>query len=102
DGIRDFHVTGVQTCALPIYIGRCIVAVPGGWVPNGWCRDEMARLAPKFDVLFEDFDGIRAAAGTLYLKGEDLLPARTITGLLQEIGRAPCREAVQFSVRAAP
>src|SRR5690606_40931508 len=23
DGIRDFHVTGVQTCALPIY---------GGWV----------------------------------------------------------------------
>src|SRR5690606_39460934 len=28
DGIRDFHVTGVQTCALPIYIaleGRCFV-----------------------------------------------------------------------------
>src|SRR5690606_40588718 len=22
DGIRDFHVTGVQTCALPIYPGR--------------------------------------------------------------------------------
>src|SRR5207302_7518136 len=22
DGIRDFHVTGVQTCALPIYDGR--------------------------------------------------------------------------------
>src|SRR5690606_22654227 len=22
DGIRDFHVTGVQTCALPIYEGR--------------------------------------------------------------------------------
>src|SRR5690606_41066796 len=22
DGIRDFHVTGVQTCALPIYIGQ--------------------------------------------------------------------------------
>src|SRR5690606_39534298 len=21
DGIRDFHVTGVQTCALPIYFG---------------------------------------------------------------------------------
>src|SRR5690606_39822037 len=21
DGIRDFHVTGVQTCALPIYAG---------------------------------------------------------------------------------
>src|SRR5690606_40165819 len=23
DGIRDFHVTGVQTCALPISIGTC-------------------------------------------------------------------------------
>src|SRR5690606_40702310 len=22
DGIRDFHVTGVQTCALPIYLDR--------------------------------------------------------------------------------
>src|SRR5690606_40353818 len=22
DGIRDFHVTGVQTCALPIYVGK--------------------------------------------------------------------------------
>src|SRR5207302_4716422 len=22
DGIRDFHVTGVQTCALPIYLAR--------------------------------------------------------------------------------
>src|SRR5690606_40553989 len=24
DGIRDFHVTGVQTCALPIYNLYCI------------------------------------------------------------------------------
>src|SRR5690606_39412047 len=22
DGIRDFHVTGVQTCALPIFLGQ--------------------------------------------------------------------------------
>src|SRR5207302_3604272 len=26
DGIRDFHVTGVQTCALPICI-KCLLAV---------------------------------------------------------------------------
>src|SRR5690606_39970618 len=28
DGIRDFHVTGVQTCALPISVGdaRCVAA----------------------------------------------------------------------------
>src|SRR5690606_41176139 len=27
DGIRDFHVTGVQTCALPIYVFLPTVAV---------------------------------------------------------------------------
>src|SRR5690606_40682515 len=42
DGIRDFHVTGVQTCALPIY-GRDITTSPShqiarlglGLVPEG-------------------------------------------------------------------
>src|SRR5690606_39849074 len=29
DGIRDFHVTGVQTCALPI----CSIKHPGNVVP---------------------------------------------------------------------
>src|SRR5690606_40975791 len=29
DGIRDFHVTGVQTCALPISEIRMRVASPG-------------------------------------------------------------------------
>src|SRR2546426_5841841 len=28
DGIRDYKVTGVQTCALPIFEGRDITAVP--------------------------------------------------------------------------
>src|SRR5690606_40382453 len=32
DGIRDFHVTGVQTCALPISLGR---ATSGGAVRSG-------------------------------------------------------------------
>src|SRR5690606_40800446 len=29
-GIRDFHVTGVQTCALPIYDRRATVLGSGG------------------------------------------------------------------------
>src|SRR5690606_39936387 len=29
DGIRDFHVTGVQTCALPISLGVPIIASGG-------------------------------------------------------------------------
>src|SRR5207302_6199881 len=28
DGIRDFHVTGVQTCALPIWIILSVVVFP--------------------------------------------------------------------------
>src|SRR5690606_40039056 len=28
DGIRDFHVTGVQTCALPIYVLNAVRVVP--------------------------------------------------------------------------
>src|SRR5690606_39834026 len=27
DGIRDFHVTGVQTCALPISLPSCLAAL---------------------------------------------------------------------------
>src|SRR5690606_39894167 len=30
DGIRDFHVTGVQTCALPILKGKPIAVGGGG------------------------------------------------------------------------
>src|SRR5690606_39763336 len=30
DGIRDFHVTGVQTCALPIWGRRLRLLRPGG------------------------------------------------------------------------
>src|SRR5690606_39803454 len=62
DGIRDFHVTGVQTCALPIYEGTRqaqglpqhhrsvgeVIVLTGGFqlrwcppvhVPPGWGRD---------------------------------------------------------------
>src|SRR5690606_40077874 len=30
DGIRDFHVTGVQTCALPIFVAQTIVHICRG------------------------------------------------------------------------
>src|SRR5690606_40275614 len=34
DGIRDFHVTGVQTCALPIFSSGTLLAAVGlGAVP---------------------------------------------------------------------
>src|SRR5690606_39745851 len=40
DGIRDFHVTGVQTCALPITLVLMFAAVAIGfgpvWGSSGW------------------------------------------------------------------
>src|SRR5690625_7381249 len=44
DGIRDGHVTGVQTCALPISIGKLLyVCLAGRW-PGG--RIDGLKAAP--------------------------------------------------------
>src|SRR5690606_40428974 len=37
DGIRDFHVTGVQTCALPISASRTVTSLMA-MVPLSECR----------------------------------------------------------------
>src|SRR5205807_6246887 len=69
DGIRDYKVTGVQTCALPIYLEP-----PQRPVVEGL-------IAPAPDVHCEP-DGVRRL----------LLPAAQERD--QEIGRASCRERV--------
>src|SRR5256885_6285942 len=49
DGIRDYKVTGVQTCAHPIFgrlrPGRGLLAAPLGGGLCGFCRGREARLA---------------------------------------------------------
>src|SRR5690606_39636334 len=45
DGIRDFHVTGVQTCALPIFaLALLLLAAWAGLVRMGWPWPLPARL----------------------------------------------------------
>src|SRR5690606_40484411 len=44
DGIRDFHVTGVQTCALPIYI---LLERPDDQAAQPRSAEPCARLAEK-------------------------------------------------------
>src|SRR5438046_8147654 len=40
DGIRDWSVTGIQTCALPILApGSGVIAVLAGDIVVGWCVD---------------------------------------------------------------
>src|SRR5690606_32786766 len=54
DGIRDFHVTGVQTCALPILIAEQLTHNAGGFFYWPSCCYFRARLfsSPMFHKFF--------------------------------------------------
>src|SRR5690606_39317981 len=88
DGIRAFHVTGVQTCALPISCGRVELAAAG---PPCGRRRPTARLSDRPSAC-----GCRAI----------LLAARRRSGAgdarsrLRQIGRASWRESAQLSEEA--
>src|SRR5690625_1481532 len=47
DGIRDGHVTGVQTCALPIYQDEDFIERGVQFIPDGWTRNDMFDFAEK-------------------------------------------------------
>src|SRR5690606_39413482 len=51
DGIRDFHVTGVQTCALPIYREGNETGV---YVYNGSVANKALELLGKHMGMFTD------------------------------------------------
>src|SRR5205823_8891708 len=87
DGIRDKLVTGVQTCALPIF----------NWAISRTCRQIRGR---DYVVGLNDFrDGVADNSPTLHqlprLAVRATLPMAA-TGV--EIGRASCRERVWISV----
>src|SRR5687768_18575370 len=76
DGIRDVAVTGVQTCALPIFAGRLLPVLErkaGRLIANGWPT------------------GVEVSHAMVH---GGPFPAK--------IGRASCRERVSISVGAAP
>src|SRR5690606_40264480 len=64
DGIRDFHVTGVQTCALPIYL--CFHLGLRECVPHA-CEGLIELL------LVGGGDGEVAAVAELAVAGDELL-----------------------------
>src|SRR5690606_39538100 len=92
DGIRDFHVTGVQTCALPISATEAVHAIygrdarigDGGWSVGGPLLVTHAGPEPQGSLA----SGIVAEAGAAGATPAEPGPAA-------EIGRASCRERAQ-------
>src|SRR5207253_6562371 len=86
DGIRDGHVTGVQTCALPISVaisGVCLTAV------------EIAAGRIGFDVVPESLARTSLAdlaAGDRVNVEPALRAGEPLGGHYVQIGRASCRE----------
>src|SRR5690606_40997658 len=74
DGIRDFHVTGVQTCALPI-------SASDAWVQEVHMWDALARqetIMPGEEITL-GFDGSRANDATA------LVACRVSDGFIQPL-----------------
>src|SRR5690606_41202016 len=90
-GIRDFHVTGVQTCALPIYIG------------SEGCKYICEALKSNSTLSVLDLWGNNIGSeGCKYiceaLKSNSTLSQLNLRGnKIGEIGRASCRERVEWS-----
>src|SRR5690606_40078962 len=83
DGIRDFHVTGVQTCALPISEIYKIVDV---------------KMNKSYNSIWDDYKYM-----INYKDGDDMSKCKIDRDLFDEvceIGRASCRERVWISVVA--
>src|SRR3712207_9508376 len=86
DGIRDIGVTGVQTCALPIFAVVVLAVTAWFWRvtrPVPGALEPLAGMSPRrFRRQTED-----EREGDLHA--------------LHEIGRASCRERVEISVGGA-
>src|SRR5437660_5430228 len=91
DGIRDGHVTGVQTCALPIWELMQLELV------DATADDFEALVALRIAAMRESLERIGrfdpARARERFAAGFD--PARTRHVEVDEIGRASCRERVE-------
>src|SRR5256886_6943233 len=79
DGIRDLTVTGVQTCALPIWRGAVWLALKALGLGPG------SRLAMPAYHCGSEVEAARLA-------GVEVVFYRVLPTLRAEIGRASCRE----------
>src|SRR5690606_40413069 len=94
DGIRDFHVTGVQTCALPI-----LQFLRGGEIALVVALSKVTEVWLALDTDAGDRADWTADALTRLATNARLeeLPASMSTSTT-EIGRASCRDRVKLPV----
>src|SRR5207249_6879486 len=102
DGIRDRNVTGVQTCALPIYVEGSFI----GELKNVTVRQALGLILPPLGLDYGvDGNVIRVFKRVSETRIFDInftATERTGTSTVVEIGRASCRERVYVSgVRGA-
>ena len=92
DGIRDWSVTGVQTCALPICWGYGGVDYKGGWI--GLCGRFRfdARNHKSVVWLLLSFKPVESEGECLVFIGVTI--CSKVGWVLIKIGRASCRERV--------
>src|SRR5690606_40500197 len=96
DGIRDFHVTGVQTCALPI------LAVSSSLFDEASGRERLRASIGQIHY----FDAPRVGLpGAMPDAGDNSALVADLSSELSDrwqIGRASCRERVYISAVAPP
>src|SRR5439155_16926963 len=81
DGIRDGHVTGVQTCALPI-------SAPLAREVSSGASDPMAISTEPFEKQFRDFGEARSEEHTSELQSRGHLVCRLLLEKKTSRGRA--------------
>src|SRR5206468_9214486 len=93
DGIRDLIVTGVQTCALPIYLKF-------EWYPLGLTGEKLiaSTSVPEPSWRFVNCFGIRYRSVEFVDIDKCTEILAPILPLYFQIGRASCRERVEISV----
>src|SRR5690606_41186558 len=93
DGIRDFHVTGVQTCALPIYEIKSALnsdfKIPLSFKFKAFAARNVIPLRTSAIDNFSKVARIDACVSKSPIGAEP--------GFQSEIGRASCRERVSIS-----
>src|SRR5207253_8216428 len=96
DGIRDGHVTGVQTCALPI----CFTDNPSRVRHRGELVAALSAITRELKTA-DLLERLRVAgvpsAPILTVDAVLAEPQTRASGMLVEIGRASCRERVELS-----